>query len=89
MGVALAQVDNGLVSAEAGYAERMHDTRTRWIEKITRQVEIDDGAGILENGLDLSDRELKNDLVNKRQRILNFGRGQVTKELKRQERTDG
>lgn len=57
------------------------------IDEIRERLTAEGPEGILAGGLNL-DRigELKNDLVNRRGRIANFGRGQVNQELKRQQR---
>ena len=87
--MALAQVSAGLDSAEAAYAERLH----RWQEDVIARVKAaarkDDGAGIIANGLEFegesSKKTLSNDLINLRTKTANFGRGQLNKELKRQQ----
>lgn len=85
--MALAQVDAGLKSFEAAYAERLHRWQEMARDKIRRRVQFDGARAVLDNGTGLgsSIMELGNDLINIRTRIMNFGRGQVNEELKRQE----
>jgi hypothetical protein len=56
------------------------------IEKITQKLKTLPAQSVVDGGLGLSasQAELSNDLLNIRSRITNFGRGQVTEELKRQ-----
>ena len=58
------------------------------IEKIGQRLRITPAQAVVDHGLGLhsSMAELSNDLLNIRTRIANFGRGQVTEELKRQAR---
>ena len=84
--MALAQIDNGLTSLEAAYAERLHRWQEMAIQRIAEVArktapEILATAGL---GIRGSLGELSNDLINLRNRIANFGRGQVNEELKRQ-----
>lgn len=74
-------------SKEAAYAERLHRWQQTAIEKIHRAVALD-GSRVLTSGLNLYGAipELRNDLLNIRSGISNFGRGQVNEELKRQKR---
>jgi hypothetical protein len=82
----LAAIERGLDSYEAAYATKLFQWQDRTIEKILSSIKLDAGKKILEDGLDVKGglAELKSDLVNIRTRIANFGRGQVTDEIKRQ-----
>lgn len=91
--MALAQIDNGLKSLEAAYAERLHRWQEMTAARIAERVRLDSVNNTPSNiigslGIGASIAELTNDLVNLRTRIANFGRGQVNEELKRQEVTD-
>lgn len=71
---------------EAAYAERLHRWQQMAIEKIAQKLQIAPAQAVIDHGLGLNGSlaELSNDLMNIRTRIANFGRGQVTEELKRQ-----
>lgn len=59
------------------------------IDKIGDRIRIDSGASLIRDGsvgLAGSLPPLLSDLLNIRERIANFGRGQVNEELKRQRR---
>jgi len=56
------------------------------IEKIAHRLVVDTPKNMLDHGIGVASSlpELRNDLLNIRTRIANFGRGQVTAELTRQ-----
>jgi hypothetical protein len=56
------------------------------IEKIAGRVRVDGAAKVIEGGVRISGSllALRSDLLNIRERIANFGRGQVNEEMKRQ-----
>ena len=83
--LALAQIDSGLTSLEAAYAETLHRWQDSTIQRIAAKVRVE-GASVLQSGLPVygSIPELRNALLTIRVRIANFGRGQVTEEIKRQ-----
>lgn len=57
------------------------------IERIRDSVARDDGTLILSGAFKMETGSLKNDLMNRRQQIANFGRGQLQGELARQQRS--
>jgi len=70
------------------YAATIHKFTALAVEKIKRMVA--DGLdakqlqGLNEDGFFGYGRRLRAELLNRRERIMNFGRGQVNEELKRQ-----
>ena len=84
--MALAQIDRGLKSFESAYAQRLLRWQDATIARIVRRVRAE-GAIVLKSGLGIhgSVPELRNELLNLRERIANFGRGQLNDELGRQE----
>lgn len=84
--MALAQIDSGLTSLEASYAERLHRWQAMAIEKIAQVAKTTPPEILLKAGLGINGslRELSNDLLNIRTRIANFGRGQLNEEIRRQ-----
>lgn len=84
--MALAQIDSGLKSYENGYAASIHRATNEYIGMVADRLRFDSGVSILQSGQAPPMRvgPLMNDLLNRRHEIANFGRGQVTDELKRQ-----
>ena len=84
--MALAQIDNGLTSLEAAYAERLHRWQEMAIQRIATAARGTAPEILITRGFGIrgSLGELSNDLINLRTRIANFGRGQLNQELKRQ-----
>lgn len=70
---------------EAAYARTLYQWQDRTIERIRQKVQAE-GTRVLQGGLGLfgSLNELRNELLNLRTRIANFGRGQLHDELARQ-----
>jgi hypothetical protein len=71
---------------EAQYAMTIHEWKQSAIEFIAQRARLDSGASVIDKGLVSLPRlrQLRNDLMNLRGRMANFGRGQVADELKRQ-----
>ena len=85
--MALAQIDTGLTSLEAAYAERLHRWQEMAIQNIRKQIQTSTSEDALTTGIKVGAvSELSNDLINLRTRIANFGRGQLNQELQRQMR---
>ena len=87
----LAEIDDGLKSHEFGYSSRIFKWQDMAITRLADQIRLDSISGTPENAVERaalgrSIMELSNDLFNRRTRIANFGRGQLNKELKKQER---
>ena len=87
--MALAQIDRSLESETSGYSASILRWQDMKIDQIRERLLTEGPEGILSGGLNLGALgELRNDLVNRRSRIANFGRGQVNQELKRQRRAE-
>lgn len=84
----MAQIDSGLKSREADYAERIYRWQEDAIQRIAERLRLDGPERALERGVGIGPglAPLANDLFNLRTRIANFGRGQLNEELKRQAR---
>lgn len=70
------------------YAAVLHKYTALAVEKMSKLIAAGMSArelkGLNEDGFFGYGRRLKADLLNRRERIVNFGRGQVNEEIKRQ-----
>jgi hypothetical protein len=76
------------MAEEQMYAATLHKYTALAVEKIkslvTAGLDASQIGGLNDDGFFGYGRRLRADLINRRERIANFGRGQVNQELKRQ-----